>query len=77
MGKLEELLATTKLNDLLNKKQEEEKKIQAEIDLSEHLLAIRNAVSGKGNSDIKNIRSNRKKEEARKQIDFMEAVSNG
>jgi len=58
-------------------KQEEEKKIQAEIDLSEHLLAIRNAVSGKGNSDIKNIRSNRKKEEARKQIDFMEVVSNG
>lgn len=29
MGKLEELLATTKLNDLLNKKQEEEKKKNA------------------------------------------------
>lgn len=57
-------------------KQERENTIQAEIDLSEHLLTIRNRVSLKGSSDTKNIRNNRKRAEVRNRIDLIDAVSN-
>lgn len=55
-------------------RQEQERKIQAEIDLSEHILAIRNSVSHDRRSDIKNIRNNRKKEERKNRKDLIEEV---
>ena len=45
--------------------------IQAKIDLIEHIEAIGNSANHSSNVDIKNIRSNRKREQTRTRVDYV------
>lgn len=60
-----EEVAQLKLKQFNITKKEKENKIQSEITLSEHLLAIRNQTNTNNNSNIKSIADNRKNEKRR------------
>ena len=55
-------------------KNEEVNRMQAEIDLSNKILIIRDSVSEKGKADMSNIRENRKSEELRIRRDLLREV---